>query len=117
MTTGLRVWTVTGATVSVIVGKSIGGFGCDSETPIVCARFVGIVGGVPSAGRARATSSQTIALCPDSSFVLGVVGLPRTRVLYTSLSPDSVSSVLSPATTASDVMVTSWLRASVSTSS
>src|SRR5260370_14540017 len=54
MTTGLRVWTVTGATVSVIVGKSIGGFGCGSQTPIVCPRVVGICRGLPSAGPPQA---------------------------------------------------------------
>src|SRR5258708_34910340 len=58
MTTGLRVWTVTGATVSVIVGKSIGGVGFGSATPSVWAGVVGILGGAPAAGRRKAHASQ-----------------------------------------------------------
>src|SRR6478672_2870790 len=45
MTAGLRVCTVTGATVSVIAAGNDGGCGWASETLIVCERLAGMVGG------------------------------------------------------------------------
>src|ERR1700687_5548844 len=116
MTAGLRVETVTGATVAVIVAGNSGGIGSGMATPMACARVVGMLDGPPSAGLSTATSSHTNALCPGPGLVVGA-GLPRMRVQYASLSPDSVSSVLSPASTASDVNVSSCASALVSCSS
>jgi len=117
MTAGLRVCTVTGATVSVIAAGNDGGCGWASETLIVCERLVGMIGALPSAGRSTATSSHTSALSPGPTFVVGCWELPRMRVQYASWSPARVSNILSPANTANDVIVTSCDRALVSCSS
>src|SRR5213592_349950 len=86
MTTGLRVCTVTGATVSVIVAGNTPGNGSFMEMPTVWVRLAGMVDGVPSAGRSSATSSHTNPPCPGPSLVAGVAELPMTRVQYASLS-------------------------------
>ena len=74
MTGGFRVWTVTGATVSVIVAGNNGGCGCATETPIACTNSAGTV-----APGSSATSSHTAADWDGPSFVVAV-GFPMTRV-------------------------------------
>ena len=65
MTAGLRVCTVTGATVSVMVAGNSGGRGCASDTPIACTSSAGTV--PPGSSE---TSSHTAADCAGPSFVV-----------------------------------------------
>ena len=110
--TGLRlVSTFVGAIVSVIVAGINGGCGCGTVRPMVWVMSVGR----PEA-LSTATSSHTSPVCDGPSFVVGVEP-PSTRVQYASPSPDRESKVLSPATAASDVSVTSCCSVLVSSSS
>ena len=74
ITAGLRVCTVTGATLTVIVGGNSGGIGCARETPTLCVSAVG----TPTS-LSKATSSHTVAVCAGPIFAVGV-GFPRIRV-------------------------------------
>src|SRR5882757_589455 len=115
MTGGSWVETVTGATSSVIVAGSSGGIGLVRFVTMVCESSCGTAG-VLSVGPSMTTSSQTTALWPGPSFEVGSVP-PSVRIQYGSRSPARLSSVLSPAFTATDDTVTSCPSALVSCSS
>src|SRR6476661_1493277 len=100
-TTGFRDSTTTGATFSSMTALISGGVGFGTVKLTVCTRSAGRGADVSSA-----TSSQTVPPWAGPNFVVGV-GVPYTRVQWPSLSAARVSSVVSPAWTATDVSVTS----------